>query len=252
MQIPTVLLLLVFILSGNALLLHDAKFQRLFQQHQKVNLQQSTLTSFSVTLLGSRSSNSHRVDSQRCMVATEINDDLQSAPLIPTRLPSSVGVDYVPLATMLATKDYLAADQFTRDNLIRIAGPDAKARGFVYWTEVKKLPKQDMVTMEKLWLQFSDGNFGYSVQQRAWELEKGNFDNYIRRIGWTTMENGNERKLKWFGANEFIYEVEKAPKGHLPLTSALRGTQLMRCLMEMPLWKEYDWRKYDAIPWEVK
>ena len=41
---------------------------------------------------------------------------------IPTYLPSEVGVDYVPLATMLATGDFLGADQFTRDNLIKIAG----------------------------------------------------------------------------------------------------------------------------------
>jgi hypothetical protein len=70
----------------------------------------------------------------------------------------------------------------------------------------------------------------------------GNFDNFIRRIGWTTMENGVERKLKWFGANEFIYTLDKAPKGHLPLTSALRGTQLLRKLMVHPVWSKYDWR----------
>lgn len=180
---------------------------------------------------------------------SETEADVDVAP-IPTFLPSEKGIDYVPLATMLATGDFLAADQFTRDNLIKIAGPDAVKRSFVYWTEVKKLPEKDLCTMERLWLQYSDGNFGYSVQKRVWDVENGNFDNFIRRIGWTKEENGSERKLKWFGQNEFIYTVEKAPKGHLPLTSALRGTQLLKKLMDNPVWTKYNWKDYKNLKWE--
>jgi hypothetical protein len=165
-------------------------------------------------------------------------------------LPSLRGVDYVPLATMLATGDFKAADQFTRDNLIKISGAADKGRSFVYFTEVQNIPSVDLATMERLWLDFSNGQFGYSVQKRAWDLENGHFDNFIRRIGWTTTEDGRERKLKWFGANEFIYDVNKAPKGHLPLTSALRGTQLMKQLMAHPVWTQYDWRNYKDLQWD--
>ena len=89
----------------------------------------------------------------------------------------------VPLATMLATGDYFAADQFTRDNLIKIGGPGPVSRGFVYWTEVDSLPETDLCTMERLWLLFSEGKFGYSIQKRIWDVENANFDNFIRRIG---------------------------------------------------------------------
>jgi GUN4-like len=176
----------------------------------------------------------------------EVEIDLAT---IPTYLPSERGIDYVPFATMLAVGDFKGADQFTRDNLIKISGPGSVKRQFVYWTEVKNLPATDLATMERLWLQFSGGNFGYSVQKRVWDVENANFDNYIRRIGWTTIDNGNERKLKWFGQSEFIYDVEKAPKGHLPLTSALRGTQLMKELMNHPVWVQYDWRNYKDLKW---
>jgi len=175
--------------------------------------------------------------------------DAESSPTIPTYLPSLRGVDYVPLATMLATGDFKAADQFTRDNLIKISGAADKGRSFVYFTEVKNIPSVDLATMERLWLDFSDGKFGYSVQKRAWDLENGHFDNFIRRIGWTATEDGRERKLKWFGANEFIYDVSKAPKGHLPLTSALRGTQLIKQLMVHPVWTQYDWKNYKDLQW---
>lgn len=60
---------------------------------------------------------------------------------IPTSLPSECGIDYVPLATMLATGDLKGADQFTRDALIKAAGDGSQKRDFVYWTEVKNIPK---------------------------------------------------------------------------------------------------------------
>ena len=179
-------------------------------------------------------------------IETSIDSD---SPVIPTFLPSEKGIDYVPLATLLATGDFQAADQFTRDNLIKLAGTEAEKRNFVYWTEVSKIPVTDLATMERLWLGFSDGKFGYSVQKRVWDIENGNFDNFIRRIGWTTIDNGNERKLKWFGKSEFIYDVDKAVKGHLPLTSALRGTQLVKQLMEHPVWTKYDWKNYKTLKW---
>ena len=166
---------------------------------------------------------------------------------IPANLPTERGIDYIPLATFLATGDFKSADQFTRDTLIKLAGPEAVKRGFVYWTDVKNIPATDLATIEKLWLRFSGGKFGYSVQKRVSDIEHGNFDNIIRRIGWTKVENGNERKLKWFGANEFIYNLEDAPKGHLPLTSALRGTQLFKQLMLHPVWEKYDWKNYEAL-----
>lgn len=170
---------------------------------------------------------------------------------IPSKLPSEMGVDYIPLATSLSLGNYEEADQITRDNLIKIAGSEAVRRNFVYWTEVKNIPSVDFCTMERLWLQFTGGTQGYSVQKRVWEFEKGNFDRFIRRIGWTTIENGEERKLKWFTTpREFIYEdMENAPKGHLPLTSALRGTQLMKAIMEHPVWTDYDWKNYQDLEW---
>lgn len=168
---------------------------------------------------------------------------------IPTYLPSDRGIDYVPLATMLATGDFLGADQFTRDHLIKLAGSEDEGRAFVYFTEVQKIPSTDLATIERLWLEFSKGNFGYSVQKRVWDVENQNFDKFIKRIGWTKIDNGIVRKLRWFGTNEFIYDIEKAPKGHLPLTSALRGTQLLKSLMNHPVWDQYDWKNYQSLKW---
>jgi hypothetical protein len=162
---------------------------------------------------------------------------------IPTNLPSEMGMDYVPLATMLATGQLAEADQFTRDALIKISGASEKGRNFVYWTEVKKIPATDLATIERLWMKFSGGKFGYSVQKKKWRQSKGDFEVFCRKIGWTTTDGEVERKKRWFGASEFIYDVKKAPEGHLPLTSALRGTSLIKELLNHPVWENDDWQK---------
>jgi len=162
---------------------------------------------------------------------------------IPTNLPSDCGMDYVPLATMLATGQLAEADQFTRDALIEIAGSKEKGRDFVYWTEVKDIPSTDLATIERLWNKFSGGKFGYSVQKNIWKKSKGDFEVFCRKIGWTTKDGEVERKKRWFGASEFMYDVKKAPNGHLPLTSALRGTSLIKQLLSHPVWDNDDWKK---------
>lgn len=161
---------------------------------------------------------------------------------IPTYLPSDVGMDYIPLATMLATGQLLEADQFTRDALITLAGSKDAGRNFVYWTEVKKIPSTDLATIERLWNRFSGGKFGYSVQKRKWKQSKENFEFFCKKIGWTTSDGDVERKKRWFGASEFTYDVKKAPEGHLPLTSALRGTSLIKKLLTHPVWDNDDWK----------
>jgi len=161
---------------------------------------------------------------------------------IPTNLPSDVGMDYVPLATMLASGQLAEADQFTRDALIVLAGSKEAGREFVYWTEVKSIPSTDLATIERLWSNFSGGKFGYTVQKKKWRQSKGDFELFCGKIGWTTQDGDVERKKRWFGASEFTYNM-KAPEGHLPLTSALRGTSLIRELLTHPVWDNDDWKK---------
>mmetsp|Transcript_11488 Transcript_11488/g.14977 ORF Transcript_11488/g.14977 Transcript_11488/m.14977 type:complete len:226 (+) Transcript_11488:156-833(+) len=154
------------------------------------------------------------------------------------KMESDVGMDYVPLAGMLMSGEWEEADQFTRDALIKIAGPQAQKQGFVYWTQVKYIPSKDLATIERLWLKYSEGKFGYSVQKKIWQRQKGLFDPFCEKIGWKIDDNGTIRLRKWFGKSEFIYDLEKAPRGHFPLTSALRGVTLLKEILNHPVWEE--------------
>lgn len=108
---------------------------------------------------------------------------------------------------------------------------------------MKDIPSTDLATIERLWNKFSGGKFGYSVQKRKLRQSKGDFEVFCGKIGWNTKDGEVERKKRWFGASEFIYDVKKAPEGHLPLTSALRGTSLLKKLLEHPVWDDDEWKK---------
>jgi len=181
------------------------------------------------TVIGSRSAIS-RVQCQADAAAAEI---------APPKLESAVGFDFVPLLTALQAGEYREADFITRAALIKIAGDAAVARDFVYWTEASKLPMEDMVTMERLWRTYSDGKFGFAVQHKCFESKKisRDFEKFFDRIGWKNKEGSLLRWLPEEKGDEFIYDLEKAPKGHLPLTSALRGTRLLEGLLDHPAWE---------------
>lgn len=161
-------------------------------------------------------------------------------------LKSETDYDFSDLAEKLAASEFEAADQITRDALIHIAGKAARDRKYVYFTEVKHIPKTDLRTLEKLWNKYSDGKFGYSVQRRIWKTTavKGDFEKFCKKIDWNTIgdDGETERKRRWFGTSEFVYNLD-AVRGHLPLTSALRGTSLIKEIFSHPLWEEEEWNQ---------
>jgi len=75
-----------------------------------------------------------------------------------------VGVDYSMLRDLLKEKKWREAEDETRAKLIEAAGPGAQKRNWVYWSEVKTIPVEDLRTMDELWSAASGGKFGYKVQ----------------------------------------------------------------------------------------
>jgi hypothetical protein len=142
---------------------------------------------------------------------------------------SQLGLDYSALRDYLQEKDFRKADDETRALLIKMAGPGAVSRGWVYFTEVGPIPAADLQTVDALWKTASNGKFGYSVQKEMWQQNNKRWGKFFKQIDWTVGENNNYRK--W--PAEFIYSTD-AVKGHLPLTNALRGTQLFQALLEHP------------------
>jgi hypothetical protein len=86
-----------------------------------------------------------------------------------------------------------------------------------------------MTQVDALWRAGSNGRFGYSVQKELFAAAARRWPKFFKAIDWTVGENSVYRK--W--PAEFIYGLDAA-KGHLPLTNALRGTQLFEALLQHP------------------
>mmetsp|Transcript_56472 Transcript_56472/g.82865 ORF Transcript_56472/g.82865 Transcript_56472/m.82865 type:complete len:284 (+) Transcript_56472:14-865(+) len=167
----------------------------------------------------------------------------QSERIAPPSIETECGADYVPLLTALQLEKWEAADQLTRDMLIWIGGEGTRERNFVYFAEAKGLPMKDMKTIDDLWTVYSKGKFGYSVQKKIWLSKKvnGDFNKFVTEINWNKApgasgDTGILRRWVPMGnkGNEFVYDLNKAKKGHLPLTSALRGVYLLKSLLQHP------------------
>lgn len=80
------------------------------------------------------------------------------------------------------------------------------------------------------------------LQKEVWQQNRKFWTKFFKAISWVTGDRNNYRK--W--PQEFIYSLE-APKGHLPLTNCLRGTQLFEAILMHPAFikedKRPDWLK---------
>ena len=154
-------------------------------------------------------------------------------PLFPPNPSLQTGVDYSSLRDLLKEGKWREAEDETRAKLIEAAGPGAQERNWVYWSEVKSIPVADLQTMDALWAASSGGRFGYKVQREVWVQNRRQWARFFKAIDWVQGENNIYRK--W--PSEFNYTRE-APKGHLPLTNALRGTRLFEAILEHPAFAE--------------
>ncbi|KAF8402304.1 hypothetical protein HHK36_013258 [Tetracentron sinense] len=136
----------------------------------------------------------------------------------------------------LSSKDFRQADEETRRLLIELAGEAAQKRGYIFFSEAQFISDSDLQTIDRLWRQHSNNKFGYSVQKRIWEKMNKDFTNFFIKVGWmkkldTEVEQHNYRSFP----TEFIWELtDETPEGHLPLTNALRGTQLLNRILSHP------------------
>ncbi len=140
---------------------------------------------------------------------------------------SAVGIDYAPLQQHFLREEFEAADRFTSAVLRQLAGPQAERRGYVYFSEVPSMAGQDLETLDRLWMAYSQGRFGFSVQARLLAGFDGRYERLWPRIGWK--EDGVWTRYP--GA--FTWSIQ-APEGHMPLINQLRGVRLMDALLNHP------------------
>jgi hypothetical protein len=144
-------------------------------------------------------------------------------------LLSAAGIDYTPLQRLLVEQNFQAADRMTLQKMCELAGASAVERKWLYFTEVRQFPVQDLQIINNLWLDHSGGKFGFSVQREIWLGVGKDWNKFWSKIGW---KNGNT----WTRyPQEFCWDLV-APRGHLPLSNQLRGVRVIASLLTHPAW----------------
>jgi hypothetical protein len=96
-------------------------------------------------------------------------------------------------------------------------------RGWLTPEDVKNFPRQELRKMDQLWVKYSNGKFGFSVQKQIWldlggkldgEFDYDTFEKLSLRVGWI--------KNKINDSYDFTYTFStNALPGHLPVPTVL-------------------------------
>jgi eukaryotic-like serine/threonine-protein kinase len=132
-------------------------------------------------------------------------------------LSSARNVDYTKLRDFLKKQQWKEADEETLAVMLKASGRE-KEGGWLSDSlsseSIKNFPCTDLRTIDKLWVKYSSGRFGFSVQKRIWESVGKDRDKFGEAIGWI-------KGRDWIGKNWIKpYEITfdtKAPPGYLPV-----------------------------------
>ena len=151
----------------------------------------------------------------------------------PTPSPSEISPalattpDYPTLEGLLQAQQWREADQETRNLILSVAGRTEE--GWLDSESIQNFPCEVLVAIDELWVNHSNGRFGFSVQRKIWE-EVGSPTEYNAqwaefgdRVGW-------RKDGSWLSYSDLQFNAEISPPGKLPLcgwSGALFGDWLV-------------------------
>ncbi|MDJ1184695.1 GUN4 domain-containing protein [Roseofilum casamattae] len=152
--------------------------------------------------------------SQLKMLLDEVLQQLRQLQGIPepSHRPSEVGMDYGYLEELLAAGSWQEANDYTWLLLLALAGYEEGEE--LSLEEIEELPRTDMDTLDRMWSEYSAGQFGLRVQQNIWHEVEFDYTVFCDRIGWRVQD-------KWLSYDELHCSL-KAPAGHLPAIAWLK------------------------------
>ncbi len=130
-------------------------------------------------------------------------------------LESEVGIDYSNLRDLLASGKWKEADEETYRLTLKVA--DREKKECLSKDNWLNFPCKDLRTIDQLWIKYSDGRFGFSVQKQIWESKKvGGHPDADYTIECKFGEQVRWRKRgKWLAYSNLTFNIT-APVGHLP------------------------------------
>jgi len=124
--------------------------------------------------------------------------------------------DYTKLEQLLAAGKWQEADRETTNKMLEVAG--RQEQGWLYNESIKNFSCPDLRAIDRLWVKYSDGRFGFSVQKQIYqslggtkEYDEKVLKDFVEAIGWK--QKGE--KGEWLSYSQLTFNTQ-APKAHLP------------------------------------
>ncbi|MEH2372147.1 serine/threonine-protein kinase [Nostoc sp.] len=159
--------------------------------------------------------------SQRFQSATEALQLLEQQPkklLNISNYQTLSTIDYTHLRDLLAKGKWQLADQETWDLMCQGL---AKPKGsYIFSSNIDKFTCEDLQTINNLWVNYSHGRFGFSVQTVIYKNVNGDYGIFCNQVGWHVYNYSSAN-------SEFNFSL-KAPIGHLPSRICIGGSQPWR------------------------
>ncbi|MBD2777060.1 GUN4 domain-containing protein [Iningainema sp. BLCCT55] len=143
-------------------------------------------------------------------------------------LLSDLAIDYTRLRELLAARNWFDADNETYLVMLKVVGRENG--DWIRDKELLNFKSTDLRTIDSLWVKYSNGRFGFSVQKKIslevsgvpdgkWSEQA--WEKFGDRVGWRM--NGS-----WISHNQITFDT-RAPVGHLPVCGVLALGFLSHC-----------------------
>jgi hypothetical protein len=149
---------------------------------------------------------------------------------IPTeKFPNLISIIFQKLEALLKAKKWRDADLETWKLMKKLTKREQE--GWLRVKDVKNFPRQELRKMDQLWVKYSNGKFGFSVQKQIWldlggklggEPDWDTFEKLGDRVGW-------RKNNEWLSYDSYTFNND-APQGHLPSTKVLGSFVELCCV----------------------
>lgn len=152
---------------------------------------------------------------------SQLNDDLSSA----------IGIDYRKLRNLLAGGNFNSANQETESIMVEFFFGESISSSQNYESRINNIACTDIRTLDELWLKYSSGRFGFSVQHEiyleTWRKCRNDTIEFAKSERIEMNENKADveatikastpfyEKVRWRTNDSLNYSIS-APRGHLP------------------------------------
>ncbi|MGL4497919.1 MAG: GUN4 domain-containing protein [Planktothrix sp.] len=136
------------------------------------------------------------------------------------------GVNYDQLEQLLKAGSWKEADKETAKKMLEVAGRTKEE--WLREEDIDSFPSEDLRTIDQLWVKYSNGRFGFSVQKRIYQslggtrsYEEKVWEAFGDQVGWRV--NGH---WLWNFQFNLQFNPQTAEDGHLPWGTMLEMVEV--------------------------